>query len=176
MAASKAKAAGDLGDLTPQAPAGADSDDILTFGWYGERIRVAQGQAALELVDFIEEFGSMDEDDPRALVAVKKFMRSIIHPVSFDSFWSLAKAHNLDFADMEHVLETIMELQAEHPTQPRSDSRPTRKRTSRKSARGSRSHKAPSDGEYARQIADLKAEGRADLAEFYEIAQRASRN
>lgn len=108
-----------------------------SFGYFGKEIRVNPEFSELDVVDLMDAAKDMKEDDPRSAALVKDTMRSAVHPEDFDVFWSLAKSHRQDIDDLFLMTEKIIEGIAENPTSQPSDSSGGRRKTKRKSKRGS---------------------------------------
>lgn len=140
---------GDLGrDRVP--PDGSDNE--ITFGWFGQEVRVsAEGATDLAFVDFLEHAMAVDEEDPQSALIVKQYLRDVIHPDDFDEFWRLAREHRQTSEDLMMVASEVVAKVIGRPTQPSSDSEHGSSPTEAKSK----------DGSYSR-VMD-RFQGRADL-------------
>lgn len=133
------------------------------FPWFGSEIKVNPAASDVAFVDLLESSGELDENDPQAAVAVKTFVREIIHPDDFAEFWKLGKANGYSMSEMAQVAVKIIEAITETPTGQSSDSAPGLSGIAEKSTAAS----------YKKVRSELEAEGRADLAEFYLLAEEA---
>lgn len=135
-----------------------------TFGFYGHDIRVAADASELAFIDFMEEFGTLDEDDPKGFKATKDLLRSFIHPDDFDLFWSTAKQNRQGVEQLITVVKTVVEALAERPTGQPSVS-----------AGGPVSTLPKSEGDSSSAVIhSLIAKGRPDLANMAVMAREAS--
>jgi hypothetical protein len=106
-----------LGDLSP------DVEEIdLTFGWYGETIRVNPTMSELEFIDFTERAMKIAADTPEAVTVMKDQFRGFIHPDDFDAFWDLSRRHRVGIDRLGQVMRTVVEATAGRPTGLPSDS------------------------------------------------------
>lgn len=131
------------------------------FPWFGVEVRVNPTLTDTALVDMLEKNGELDDKDPRAAIAVKEFIREVIHPADFDDFWKLGKMHGYSTMEFADVAATIIQVVTGDPTQGSSGSSATQLPTATKS---------PGDS-YSQTIEDLEGEGRPDLAEFFLLAR-----
>ena len=87
------------------------------FGYFGETIRINPGFSELDLIDFFEVAGRVDNADMmEAAAALKGFCRALIHPADFDLFWSTAKTHRQDTDAMLGVVKAVIEVATARPT------------------------------------------------------------
>jgi hypothetical protein len=93
-----------------------------TFDWFGLGVRVASTYNQVELVDLMEVAGSIDEDDPRALVIVKDMLRMFINAEDFQSFWDKAREEKQTIEDLSALMQGLMVAVTDRPTPPLSDS------------------------------------------------------
>jgi hypothetical protein len=107
----------DLGELG-EAVAPHDHN----FDYFGSRLRVHPDFCELDLVDFVEESATIDEESAQAMVALKNFFRCVIHPDDFTEFWRLSKANRQSAAQLMHTIWTIVEALSGRPTKQPSDS------------------------------------------------------
>ncbi len=91
-----------------------------TFDWFGSVVRTNPGMSDLVLADFIELASAVDIDDARqaaqAMGVVKGFIRDLIHPDDFDSFWATAKRERQSLVDVLGVGKVIVARQTDRPT------------------------------------------------------------
>jgi hypothetical protein len=146
-------------------PAEGHWPETPKFPWYGVEVRVHPTLSDTALVDLMEESGEYEDDSPEAAIAVKRFIRDVIHPDDFDDFWKLGKAHGLQTLQFAEVAARIIEAVTGDPTKESHDSSNGQLPTATKSQDGS--------SKLTRTIAELENEGRADLAEFYLLAAEA---
>lgn len=144
---------GDFGEAQPELDA--------TFGYFGEKIRVNPTMNELDMFDFVESAKDMDDMDPEAIVAVKNYLRGMIHPDDFDRFWLTAKKNRQGMEDLFKLTQKIVEKVADRPTKSPSSSSSGRRKTGRKSKQGSSSR------------ALTLLEGRPDLQEVVVRRQEA---
>lgn len=148
-----------------EVPEATNWPEIPKFPWFGAEIRVNPGVSDTALVDLIEEHGELDMDKQadavKAVIAVKQFVRAVIHPADFEDFWKLGKANGYDTEKFAEVAGLIVQEITGDPTQESTDSSPGQSVTVTKST---------ADG-YKRTIEELEAEGRSDLAEFFVMAR-----
>lgn len=149
---------GDFGEAPPEM-------EVDTFNFFGASLRINPELSDLSFVDFIEMHGALDGNDPTAMVAIKDFLRGVVHPEDFDEFWTLSKKNRQRLDDLAPIAMGLIEAVTGRPTEGSSDS------SSGPSATGASSM----DASYSRVIQEHEAEGRSDLAEVYVIAQAALR-
>lgn len=150
----------DLGDLGGDTGA-TDAPVVHTFPWYGVTVRVNPGASEMVYLDFIEEAGQYDESDSRGAVAVKEFIREMIHPDDFDVFWDLAKTHRRQIKDLANISMRIVAQVSGDPTSGQPDSSNGLSVISGSST----------DARYAPVITELEKNGRPDLAVIYDDAR-----
>lgn len=151
-----------IGDFTPKLDEQTAAEE-MTFGYFGATVRVSYDFGELVFTDWVEEFGSLGENDPKATQGTKALMRQVVHPDDFDMFWALAKAHKQNSEDLARVFQGVLEAFAERPTRQPSDSSAGQTSTPPSSAAVSSQ----------RVIDRLEAQGRPDLAQFAVLAQEA---
>lgn len=139
---------GDLG-AAPEEPLEPD-----TFGWFGMEVRVQPEFGELYFLDWAEEFSSVDENDPKAMGAVKRFARGMVHEDDFAEFWRLAQRNHQSVEDITRVINTVLAAVAGRPTKQPSDSSDGRSVTGTSSKVGS----------FGQVIERLETSGRPDLA------------
>lgn len=150
----------DLGDLgRMQAPPESPEDwpEVLTFPWFSAELRVNPAASDTAYIDLLEESGELEEEDPRAAIAVKNFIREIVHPDDFDEFWSLGKAHGYSIRQLAATAMKIVEAITGDPSQPPTGSSPGLSEIGGKSTAD----------RYRRVRSELEAEGRPDLAQVF---------
>jgi hypothetical protein len=138
-----------LGDLSPET-----EEVDITFGWFGESIRVSPTLSELELIDFTERAMKIDEDSPEAVVVVKDELRICVHENDFDEFWDLARRNRVGIEKLLLVMRQIVEAVAGRPTGLPSDSSDGQQKTAASSREDSSS----------RVIRRLDEAGRPDLS------------
>lgn len=135
-----------LGDFGQQR----DGIDI-SFTYFGDEIRVNPDLSELDVLDFMEQASSMDDEDPRSVHILKGFFRSLLHPDDFETFWGSARRNRQRVDDIQNVAKAVIEAISARPTSQPSDSSPGRRHTARKS-------RAVSSGKVLNRLA-----GRPDL-------------
>jgi len=98
----------------------------LTFGWFGEVIRIhpdLTDLAVMDLVSAMSGMGEMAADDENAakagqLVAqtVKDMGTVLVHPDDVAEFWRLAKANRQGIEDIANLAASLMSGVADRPT------------------------------------------------------------
>lgn len=134
-----------------------------TFDWLGQEMRVNPELGELTYVDFFEEFGDLDENDPRAITAIKSLLRQVVHADDFDAFWALGKARRQGVASLMDVAQKIVEAISGVPTGRSSDSSTGPSGTAPSSTAVS----------YSQTRQELEQSGRPELALVYLEAQEA---
>lgn len=137
--------------------------EVDTFDWFGTELRVNPLAGEVAYLDFVEKFGSLEENDPRAVTASKDFMREIVHEDDFDVFWRIARERRQGIERLFGVAMKIIEAITGRPTERSSDSPPGPSATAENSTAAS----------YSRVRQELEQEGRADLALVYLQAEEA---
>lgn len=99
------------------------------FSYFGTTVRTNPTISTLDVVDFLEEASAMDDDDPRGVLVVKKFLRKLIHEKDFDTLWETARANGQDMSDLMDLARSVTEGIVKRPTGPQSDSSETRPKT-----------------------------------------------
>lgn len=137
-------------------PAG-DEPEYGVVGYYGTDIRVVLDPISLELA--FEEFmdvasGLEGVDDPRSFAVVRQFLRLMIHPDDFNTFWRLVRTNRQDTTRQMEFGKWLMEELSGHPIVQQSGSAPGLLGT------------LPNSGDDAssRVQERLEAQGRPDLA------------
>jgi hypothetical protein len=94
----------DLGEL------GTARDPIdLTFGWFGEQIRVNPDYSDLVFLEFMHVAAATDLGNRVASQqATMTFLRDQIHPDDWDRFMAAAKANRQQFDDMLKLAGSIV--------------------------------------------------------------------
>ena len=103
----------DLGTLSrgPRTPVKMD------FGWFGERIRVAEGAGDVPLIAFLTEAQHIDVGDEVGVnLAVHRFLQRQVHPEDWDRFLKLAGDNNQNYNDLMQVAKDIVAAVARFPT------------------------------------------------------------
>lgn len=155
----------DLGNFghVEDVPAVGQWPEPAKFPWFGVEVRVNPALSDTALVDMIETAGELEDTDPQAAIVIKDFVREVIHPDDFADFWKLGKAHGYQTAEFAECAARIIEAVTGDPTQESQDSSNGRLPTATKSLVVS--------SKVERTVEELEGEGRADLAEFFVIAQ-----
>lgn len=138
-----------LGDLSPEV-----EELDVTFGWFGEDIRVNPELSELDIIDFAESAMHVDEDSEEAITLIKRTMRLYIHADDFDRFWALSSRKRVRVETLMLTMNRITELVSGRPTGPLSDSSPGQPTTVESLKEDSSS----------RAMRRLESEGRPDLA------------
>jgi hypothetical protein len=111
-----------------------------TFAYFGTDIRInASVSPDLALTDFVDDASSVNEDDPRALLSIKRFMQDLVHEDDFDTFWALARRNGQTVEDLAAVAKALLVAVSKRPTRRPSGSSGGPRRTRTKSAAGSSS-------------------------------------
>jgi hypothetical protein len=166
---------GDLGELG-QSRGKVD----VTFGWFGQQLRVNPGAGELELVEFLLEaetieVGDTDMDLEKSMPAMKatfKFLKAQIHPDDWPVFFDLAKVNRQSTMDLMKVAMSIVDKLSAFPTGPSADSGAGTATTSAKSTGGSRSSVSATSALTRRALA-LVPNTRPDLAAAFVNAEEA---
>lgn len=124
-----------LGELgTKRAPVD------ITFGWFGEQMRVGPGAGDLSLIDFLEFAETIDEENVvAAMRATKTFLRQQIHADDWPRLIELAQQNGQQFSDLMNLAKAIVEAVAKFPTRQPSVSSSGRAAIAPKSRAGSSS-------------------------------------
>lgn len=113
---------------------GTERDPIdAEFNYFSVPIRVNPDVSETHFVDLAEDGASIKESDPSAVTILKRFVRSVIHPEDFDTFWGLAQQNRQTAEDVMEVCNKVMERVTERPTGQPSTSSGGRRRTKRRS-------------------------------------------
>lgn len=114
----------------------AEDFEEVTFGYFGETIHANPSLSELDYVDFIETAGTVDPETagPETVGLVKSFARMCIQPDDFEKFWQTAKTHRQGIAEVFKVLQAIVEVVADRPTERSSSSAATPTTDATKSA------------------------------------------
>lgn len=149
-----------LGSWGAAGGTGDDAPPEVDYGvvtYYDKEIRVVWDPLSLELTfeEFIDEAAALEgTEDPRAVGAVRRFLRRMIHPDDFTLFWSLVRLHRQDIRRQMEFGKWLMGEVAGYPTEPQSGS-----------PAGLWDREANSGADVSlRAQARLEAEGRPDLA------------
>jgi hypothetical protein len=90
--------------------------DPITFGYFGETIRVNPTLSELDYLDFMEQAGALEVADSAAATTIKGFARACIHPDDFDRFWNAARNNRQGVTDVFTLLGQIVEAMTDRPT------------------------------------------------------------
>lgn len=149
----------------PEPPDGGNWPEPPKFPWFGAEVRVNPNLSDTAIADFVEEIGEMEDDDPKAIVIVKSFVRTVVHPDDFNDFWTLGKQNGYSMNDFSAAAGEIITAVTGDPTKESAGSSGGQSGTVTKLTAVS-----SKPAEFQR---DLEAEGRPDLAEFYLLAGEA---
>lgn len=142
----------------------------ITFGWFGEQMRVGPRAGNLSLLDFLEFAETIDESNVvAAMRATKGFLQQQIDKRDWPRLMELAQQNGQQFGDLMNLAKAIVEAVAKFPTTRPSVSSNGRPAIAPKSKAGSSSDAAEAltmlDGR-----PDLKmAVWQAHLAEMQEM-------
>lgn len=137
-----------------------EAEDV-TFEWFDKTIRVNPSFGELDLADFMEMAGGVDETHvSEAMTLLKGSMRAVVHEDDFDEFWTIAKRERQDADDVMKVYLAVVEMVTDRPTERASDSSDGPQPTATSSE----------DDSSSRVIARLVDEGRPSIA--YMVRQR----
>ncbi len=117
-AASQAGGA-DLGELGGAVDAAEATTplDVMTFTYFGQRVRVNWMLTDADLIDFIEMATRIDVDATESIVALKDALRHAIDPRDFDGFWQTARDHRQSLEQRMSVLHALYAAATDRPTQ-----------------------------------------------------------
>lgn len=149
----------------PEPPEGDAWPEVPKFPWFGAEIRVNPNLSDTAIADFLESIGDMEDDDPKAIIVVKNFVRAVIHGDDFNDFWTLGKRNGYSMNDFSGAAGEIITAVTGDPTNGSADSSAGPSGTDTKSTVVS---SKPADI-----IRQLEADHRPDLGEFYLLAGEA---
>lgn len=130
-------------------------DEPNTFVYFGTELRTNPGLTDADLLDFMADHAELKDDDPAAAGILKSFMREVIHPDDFDTFWALARQHRQSTEERVKIMYALIEAAVPGtPTVQSSDS----------SAGLQRTDESSTDASSLRAQHRLEDKGRADLA------------
>jgi hypothetical protein len=147
---------GSFGDGGPQPAEQEATYGVVTY--FGKPLRVVTDPLSLELTleEFLDFASTLDgTEDPRAVGAVRAFLRCIIHPDDFQSYWRLVRERRQDIEKQMAFGKYVIELVTGRPTGLPSDSSDGRQTTTANSE----------DDLSLRVQRRLEEAGRPDLAE-----------
>lgn len=104
---------------------GVEHDDHvdLSFGYFGNEIRVHPDAGELTYLDFMAKAMAVsEEDETEGIKITMDFLRKQVHPEDWDTFWDTSLAKRQKLADLMLVSKAIVEETAGFPTTPSSDS------------------------------------------------------
>jgi len=104
-----------------------------TFEYFETEIRVNPNLSEVDILDFMETAFTVDQEDPKAILVVKEFLKSLVHPDDFNTFWETARAKRQRIEDIQNVAKSIVEAVTSRPTQQPSGSVRGRRSTKAKS-------------------------------------------
>lgn len=159
----------------------------MTFDYFGVVIRVNETASDLDLVGFMLDsaaLGDVAANSQAAMVATSNYLRGLINPDDWDTFWRQARANRQNMEDLMSLGQQIVEAVADgFPTNPSSESDSGSGRTASPSKRGSSSRAAGKatprrrGGQRAVEslaavaIRDLPPARRGDIGEFFVMAE-----
>lgn len=129
-------------------------DELPTFGYFGEELRISPDLTDADLLDFLELQGELKATDPKAGAIVKAFLRTVVHVDDFDRFWALAKQHRQSVDERSETAFKLIEAAVGIPTE----------RSSGSPAGPLRIVESSTDDSSLRAQRRLEESGRADLA------------
>lgn len=137
-------------DVEPEGPTYA------VVPYFGTDIRVLDDGDVLllDLEEFVEQASQIESDGMAALAMIRVFLRRLVHPDDFATFWKLVRANKQNLDAQMGFAKYVIEEMTGHPTPLPSDSSPGRQDTV-----------ANSEDELSlRAQRRLEAAGRPDLA------------
>lgn len=136
-----------------------------TFLWYGTTVRVNPYVSELDLIEFLGSAADKDENDLAVVPALTTFLKAMVHPGDWSTFWNLARRNHASMIeDMLPLAYTVIEATTGRPTSRSSASTPGRPSTPESSTPGSSSP-------VIERALRLVPPGRGDLASFVTDAQ-----
>jgi hypothetical protein len=124
-------------------PEGHEED---SFDWYGLEVRLNPDFSEVDFMDFINEAGGMDVNDPRSLVILDKVLRAQVHADDYEAFKEHTRRVIRPGKQLEAMLlasNKLMEAVVARPTQQPSDSSSTPGATVTSLKEGSSSQESP---------------------------------
>lgn len=89
----------------------------MTFGWFGNTIRVEPNLTDTVLIDFMSKATAIeDEAGPEAMRAVEDFLAAMIHHEDFSTFMHIGRAQRQTIEDLMKVCYSILEVATARPT------------------------------------------------------------
>lgn len=101
-----------LGDFGEQV----DEPEEVTFGYFGETVRVNPALSDLDLVDFVDLVGDGTGLGLEQVGLIKDFARQCIHGDDFDRFWATARNNRQGITEVYELLAKIVAAVTERPT------------------------------------------------------------
>lgn len=98
-----------------------DPVEVDTITYFDTELRINPELTDADMFDFMEMAGDLDEQDPRAALALKNLMRQVFAD-DFDRFWSLAKQHRQSVDQRMTVVMKVIEAVSARPTGRSTDS------------------------------------------------------
>lgn len=86
------------------------------FEWFGKTIRVDPDFSELDLMEFMDSAGGLDEDDSAAIPALMRMLRACVHPGDWREFWSLARKNRQQMPDFLKMVYAVIEAATDRPT------------------------------------------------------------
>lgn len=136
-----------------------DSEGVAEYGvvsYFGTDLRVVLDPLSLELTleEFLDFAMELEEDDPKSIPAVRRFIRTMLHPDDFEKWWKLVRANRQDVSAQMGFGKWVIEQVTGHPIDAASDS-----------DSGASTTDQNSEGDFSSRVQQrLEAEGRPDLA------------
>lgn len=132
----------------------------LDFEYFGLVIRVNPDTTDLNMWEFLESAAEIDESNAaQSIRAIGTYLRDLIHPDDWDTFWRASKANRQQLPDLMQTARAITEAVAGFPTGQRSGSSDGQPSTSRKSGGGTSSQRRASS-----RTRQIEADSRAALS------------
>lgn len=150
---------------------GTPHDEIdATFEYFGLVVRVNPSAGDLELMEFLMEAAEVEEVDQRkSMATISRYLKGLVHPDDWDTFWRQAKAHRQNIDDLMSLGQKIIESVSGFPTEQRSPSSGGRSKTTQRSKAASPSQDGSRKADVERALALVPH--RPDLKEIFVMAE-----
>lgn len=144
-----------------------------TFDYFGVVVRINPAAGDLELMEFLMEAAEVEEVDQRkSMGAISRYLRGLVHPDDWDTFWRAAKANRQTIQDLMILGQQLIEAVSGFPTEQPAPSTDGRGRTAQRSKAASSSRGTGRKRDVQRAL-QVVPEDRGDLREFYVMAEEA---
>lgn len=152
---------------------GTPHDSIdATFEYFGVVVRINPDAGDLELMEFLMEAAEVEEVDQRkSMGAISRYLRGLIHPDDWATFWQAAKGNRQTMDDLMALGQKIVEEVSGFPTEQRSPSTGGRASTKPKSKAASISRAGSRTADVEKALALVP--DRPDLKEVFVMAEEA---